>query len=279
MSVIPKFFIDTVVALGIDTPDNQKHWIGTGFLVGRKERDNPKISTIYLVTNKHVVFQQHKIYVRFNALKGEFVRDYPVDLYRDGKPLFSSHPNPQTDIIALQIVPQTLTNDKSVWRYFDLDDHALTLQQMHQTDVIEGNLVYTLGFPMNLVETIKSPICRIGCISRIQDAFIKAASGESPTYFIDIQTFPGNSGGPVINRPENIAIEGTPTNTRANLIGILSGYLSYCDKLISQQTGQTIMIREENSGLTVVHPVNRIKEVVELEYNRIKNLAPIVNKQ
>jgi chemotaxis signal transduction protein len=32
------------------------------------------------------------------------------------------------------------------------------------------------------------------------------------------------------------------------------------------------MIQEENSGLTVVHPVDRIKEVVEIEWQRINNL-------
>lgn len=30
------------------------------------------------------------------------------------------------------------------------------------------------------------------------------------------------------------------------------------------------MIQEENSGLTIVHPVDRIKEVVELEWIRIE---------
>ena len=30
------------------------------------------------------------------------------------------------------------------------------------------------------------------------------------------------------------------------------------------------MIQEENSGLTIVHPVDRIKEVVEIEWSRIK---------
>ena len=29
------------------------------------------------------------------------------------------------------------------------------------------------------------------------------------------------------------------------------------------------MIQEENSGLTIVHPVDRIKEVVEIEWERI----------
>ena len=30
------------------------------------------------------------------------------------------------------------------------------------------------------------------------------------------------------------------------------------------------MIQEENSGLTIVHPVDRIKEVVEIEWQRVE---------
>lgn len=121
---------------------------------------------------------------------------------------------------------------------------------------------------MNLVDVIKTPICRLGCISRVTDAFIKEQ--ENPTFLVDAQTFPGNSGGPIISRPESMSISGTPANNNANLIGILSAYITYRDTLVSQQTGQNIMIREENSGLTIVHPVDRIKEVVELEWERAK---------
>ena len=66
----------------------------------------------------------------------------------------------KTDIIALQILPQTLINDKSIWGAFDLADHALTLEQMQNTGVNEGSLVYALGFPMDLVDPIKVPICQ-----------------------------------------------------------------------------------------------------------------------
>ena len=38
--------------------------------------------------------------------------------------------------------------------------------------------------------------------------------------------------------------------------------------MVSQQTGEAQMIQTENSGLTIVHPVDRIKEVVELEWKR-----------
>ncbi len=35
------------------------------------------------------------------------------------------------------------------------------------------------------------------------------------------------------------------------------------------------MIQEENSGLTIVYPVDRIKEVVELEWKRIEILKAV----
>ena len=37
------------------------------------------------------------------------------------------------------------------------------------------------------------------------------------------------------------------------------------------QTGKTVEIRSENSGIANAHPVEMIREVVELEMSRIKN--------
>ena len=269
MAIIPDFFLNAVVALGIDHPTvaNEKLWIGTGFIVGRKETDDPTLSTHYIITNKHVIGSQRYVYVRFNSLGDSLVKDYRVGLYNaDGTPCFSPHPNLDTDVIAIQILPQTLINDKSIWGAFSLENHALTLEEMQKTGVTEGTLVYALGFPMGQVDIIKTPICRLGCISRISDAFIKRSN--FPTYLVDAQAFPGNSGGPIVSRPESIAISGTVSNDSANLIGILSQYIPYREVLYSRQTGLDRMIQEENSGLTVVHPVDRIKEVVELEWQR-----------
>ena len=278
MAIIPDFFLNAVVAIGVDQSKDEKHWIGTGFIVGRKETDNPTLSTHYIVTNKHVIKNQKYVYVRFNSLGGSLVKDYRIDLYdEDGKQLFTPHPHEKTDVIALQILPQTLINDKSIWGSFDLEDHALTLDKMKTTGVQEGSLVYALGFPMDLVDPIKVPICRLGCISRVSDAFL--LKNKKPVFLVDAQTFPGNSGGPIISRPEYISIDGTPNNTSANLIGILSAYIPYRETLYSGQTGNARMIQEENSGLTVVHPVERIQEVVELEWQRIETVRATAEKK
>ena len=270
MAIIPMPFLNAVIAIGIDRADNIKHWIGTGFIVGRKETYNPMLSTYYIITNKHVINKQAYFYVRFNSLGGTLVKDYRVDLFdKTGSPLFSEHPNEKTDVIALQIQPQALINDKSIWGSFDLSDHALTLEQMQSSGVDEGSLVYALGFPMNLVDPIKVPICRLGCISRVTDAFL--LKERMPIFLVDAQAFPGNSGGPIVSRPEHMSIGETPCNIKSNLIGILSAYIPYVDTLYNNQTGRIRMTQEENSGLTIVHPVDRIKETVELEYARVEN--------
>lgn len=276
MSVIPLNFLNAVVAIGIGDPANRR-WIGTGFLVSRKEISAPDRATAYLITNKHVIHGQQVICIRFNSTAGELIRDYGISLMNlDGSAAFSAHPNDRTDIVAIQINPNTLINDNSIWGAFDLDDHTLTLEQMASTGVQEGSLVYALGFPMNLVDDIKAPICRLGCISRVMDAFVHRKG--TPCFLVDAQVFPGNSGGPIISRPEYTTIVGTATNASANLIGILSSYIPYRESLISVQTGRERMVQEENSGLTVVHPVDRIKEVVELEWHRLEMLKSLQNQ-
>lgn len=270
MAIIPSFFMEAVVALGVGLPNNKKVWVGTGFLVGRKEENDPTKSTVYIITNKHVVRGQRELYVRFNHTGAAGVKDLLMSLADpNGSITYSEHPSANVDVVAIQIVPNVIISNNLNLSFFDLVDHALTLEQMQNTGVDEGSLVYALGFPMNLVDdSVKAPICRLGCIARVADAFLH--SKNAANYLVDAQTFPGNSGGPIVNRPEHMSITGTPGNDKANLIGILSAYIPYTDTLYSRQTGLSRMVQEENSGLTIVHPVDRIKEVVELEWQRIE---------
>lgn len=271
MAIIPSFFMDAVVSLGISLPNNEKYWVGTGFLVGRKEESNVDQSTVYIITNKHVINNQKALYVRFSNDGSSGVKDLPMSLIDDhNAQLFSAHQHPDVDVVAIQIIPRVIIDNHLRLSFFDLSDHALSLKQMKDTGVDEGSLVYAVGFPMNLVDnSVKAPICRLGCISRVEDAFENPQMATK--FLVDAQVFPGNSGGPIVSRPEHISIDGTPHNSSANLIGIVSAYIPYREVLYSRQTGRDRMIQEENSGLSVVHPVDRIKEVVEAEYVRARS--------
>lgn len=259
MAIIPKFFFDAVVAIGIEV-DKDIKWIGTGFLVGRKEPEEDAY-TIFLITNHHIIEEKENIIVRFNKKGTLEYTDYNIKLEEQGRQKYSKHEN--ADVIAVQISPSVLRSNNSEYNYFCLDKHSLNLEQMNSTDVIEGAIVYSLGFPINMVgSNRKSPICRMGCISRISNLFNDDNENE---YLLDLQTIPGSSGAPIINRPETLYIEKTSHNESANLIGIISGTIDYSEKCSDENCDKE---HEKNSGFTIAHPVDVIVEVVEQEYKR-----------
>lgn len=274
MAIIPHFFMEATVALGRSTTPNPQ-WCATGFVVGRYEgvlEETDQFST-YLITNKHVVENEEKMVMQVNLLNG--VKAYLLNLFDEhGAPKYSVHPN--ADVIACHININQALSEGAQLPFFDLRHHSLTLQQMRDTGVCEGGLAYTLGFPVSVASdfvnsTVKTPICRMGCISRVENVY---HDSNSKNFLIDATTFPGNSGGPVISRPENLSIKDTPHNTFANLIGLVSAYLPYKEILCSTQTHRQRMINEENSGLTVVVSVDCIKEVVEIERTRTYGALP-----
>ena len=270
MAIIPEFFKDAVVAFGTDNPKGERIWVGTGFLVGMKRKEDPNRSNVFIITNKHVVKNMNSLFVRFNYAESVGTEDLLMSLKDEkGNKTYTEHPVEEVDVAAILINTQVIEQHKLKSKWIDIDEHALTLEKMKETGVEEGNLVYALGFPLNLQKDIpiKAPICRLGCISRIADAFINPKAATE--FLVDAQTFPGNSGGPIISRPEVFGITDTPYNSNACLIGVLSAYIPYLEPLISIQTGKQRMLQEENSGLTVVHPVDRIREVIELEKWRI----------
>jgi hypothetical protein len=125
--------------------------------------------------------------------------------------------------------------------------------------ISEGDGVFLLGFPMGLVgETRNVVVVRQGSIARIRDCLELKAKD----FLIDCAVFPGNSGGPVVTRPEITAIQGTKPASAAHLVGIVSSYLPYQDVAISRQTRRPRVIFEENSGLASVFPVDYIEEIV-----------------
>ncbi len=103
-----------------------------------------------------------------------------------------------------------------------------------------------------------STVVRGGVIAQLRDLF----DHTSETFLVDSFVFPGNSGGPVVSRPETTSIVGTVGRNRSDLIGIVARYLPYRDVAVSQQTRQPRIIFEENSGLTVVFPVEYIQEII-----------------
>ncbi len=128
----------------------------------------------------------------------------------------------------------------------------------------EGDGVFILGFP-NLGPITEEAgrqnfvIVRRGTIARISDCL----AGFRDTFLVDGFVFPGNSGGPVVNVPEAMAIQGTQTTDRAYLLGMVSDYVPYDEVAISQQTQRPRIMFEENSGIAEVIPVDVTESLIE----------------
>ena len=91
MALIPEFYMDAVVALGVEQAGKKK-WCATGFLVGRKVEENSY--QIFLVTNKHVFQGEKHMLVRLNIPNTTRAKDFSIDLIKDNEEkLYSEHPN------------------------------------------------------------------------------------------------------------------------------------------------------------------------------------------
>lgn len=269
MALIPQVFEDAVVAIGIENK-NKKIWLATGFIVARKN-ENGGYNT-FLVTNKHVFNGYKNLLIRFNIAGKIDAKDFNLDLVDEhNQKLYSPHPNPEVDVACILLNPTVLSQELGGLSAFELDDVSLTRDQMLENDVIEGTTVFSLGFPSGLVGiNTKSPLCRMGCISRIKERV------NSNGYLLDIQNFPGSSGSPIINRIDFNCLTGTKSYNRTALIGIIASYIPYKDVLYSKQTGLDMQIIQENSGIAIAYDVDAIKETVELEFQRVKLLQKVV---
>ena len=267
MALIPKFFSDSVVALGQREENEKISWIATGFVVAMRNLDQSY--NLFLVTNRHVFVDKKSIVARFNISGKLEAWDYDLPLANEsGNKFYSVHPNPNVDIACIMLNPHILEADIGDISAFRLDENALDRNAMIENEVTEGTMVYSLGFPAGIVGLhTKSPLCRMGCICLLAERV------NDEGFLIDIQNFPGSSGSPIINKLEESHLEGSKNYGKTSLIGIIASYIPYRDKLVSKQTGEVMQITTENSGIAIAYTVDAIKETVMAEYERVNNLG------
>lgn len=258
MAIIPKFFINAVVSIGYRNPA-KVDWVGTGFFVIRKV-DKEGNSYPYLVTNKHVLSGKQSIVIRMMEQNKNLKEiDVPI-VSKNGNHLYKLHPIEKIDVAVLPLNGSFITENKLEFSAFDIDEHAMSVSELLKRGIEDGSLVYMIGYPMGLViKDSLSPICRLGCVARFCEKQIK----ENYNILLDIQNFPGNSGSPVVSRPEIISIDGTPSLNKCTLIGIVHSYIPYNEHLISSQTKEVVEIRSENSGIANMHPAEYIRDIID----------------
>lgn len=260
MALIPPHFLNCVVAIGFEDANGDHYYAATGFLYGKRMSVDEPIYNVALVTNRHVFEGKTKAWLRFNRLDNQPAKEFFVELTDPtGIPLWSTQPGIDLAVVAFHA--NQLQAEGIELAIFKSDKDVLTLQAARDAGVTEGDGVFALGFPMGLVGKERNyVIVRQGAIARIRDAFAKASND----ILVDISVFPGNSGGPVIMRPEVTAIQGTKAFSRSMLIGVVASYIPYEDVAVSIQTGHGRIVFQENSGLASVIPVDHVVALHEL---------------
>lgn len=259
-ALIPDFYKNAVVSIGIKSDSGATNWIGTGFLVVRRVDKDGYIP--FLVSNKHVFQGEKRIVFKMKELGSNNWVEVPANLSEaDGSTKYVIHSNPAIDIAVLQLNGDFINRNNLEFPAFDIDKNAMSSSELLENGFDDGSFIYMLGFPMGLVvKGASRPICRMGCMARICSEQIS----ETNNILIDIQNFPGNSGSPIISKPELVSITGTKNLSRSLLVGIVHSYIPYNDTLRSSQSGEIVEIRKENSGLAYAHPVEYIREIIDL---------------
>lgn len=265
MALIPPVFLDCVVAIGIDVGEENRRWVASGFLYGnflsKVDEKNNQLYDVYLVTNRHVLEGQKVVYLRFNPRDAAPAREYTLQFEGIESPAVCiTHPDPDIDLAVVKINPYILDKDGIRFSFFGSDCNVADRKSLEDLGFTEGDFGYVLGFPMGIVGEERSfVIVRQGAIARIRDYL----AGASKEILMDCMIFPGNSGGPVVNKPEAMSIQGTKSQSAAYLIGVVAGYIPYRDVAISQQTKKPRVVFEDNSGLASIVPVQYLIELIQ----------------
>ncbi len=266
MALLNKNHIKSLVAIGTINPkDNSFVCDSTSFLIGFlvKDSEEPKerLYRTFLVTNRHVFEGRNKVWLRFNTDDGK-IKIFPQSLQNiKGEDLWLAHPDPDVDLALLSVSPDILKTNK-IQPLFISEEMFAYIKDFESIGISVGDDVYAIGFPLGLAGKAQNyPFVKAGVISRTDKEIID----EVKAFIIDSSIFPGNSGGPVILKPTIINLSGTVPVNKPYLVGVISGYSPYSEKLYTHQTKPPTVVSQtrENSGLTHCVPIDFAKEIYD----------------
>ena len=256
MALIPSGYMKTIISLGVSRQSFDH--LGTGFLYDHPlcTKDGKTHYRMFLVTNKHVV-DAGVTDVRFNQPRLGSLEVHSISSVTSGP--WTTHPYGADVAVIPVLSPGPLTVGRSVQDTEIFLGDVSTPSDEELPTITEGIGVFLIGFPLGLIgDDHNYPIVRSGVIARIQDWL----GGEEDTFLIDAPAFPGNSGGPVLVRPDTTALRNTAAVTQAFLIGMVSHSIHAREVAVSPQTGETRVAFVENTGLSRVVPINTVKETL-----------------
>ncbi len=207
--------------------------------------DNTDSGYIYVVTCAHLFENMSptaQTAVRFNTPAG--LRNM-IAVRQDWRE------HPMADIAVLQL-NATFLEEQGVeiwpWR----KEHMVTRENAEAKGAYEGEEVFILGYPIGWrPATLDYPVVRGGMIGQIRSWI----NGHHSSILVSGTVFGGNSGSPVLLRPQPGRIEGTPVLREVPLLGMVSSY-----KLVPSPDHPR---GGENSGIADIVPMDTIYSLIE----------------
>lgn len=263
MALLNKLHLKTVIAIGGLDERNKFICSATGFLIGflAKNSKNPEKRRyhIFLVTNRHVFDDKEGVHLRFNTRNGKSEIVSQALTFPNKELRWLAHPNKRVDLALLNVNHQALIEHGIDYIFFNEEMFAYQ-RNFNRMGIAVGDEVFALGFPMGFAGITQNfPYAKAGIISRFDKELLRAQRA----FLIDSSIFPGNSGGPVILKPTNTALTETKAITSVYLLGAITGYLPYEEKLWTHQTNPPTVVglEREHSGLSFVVPMDYARQI------------------
>ena len=271
--------IDTgilLTCLTIGTPEQGK--IGTAFVISRpdemqklgtQENDPSYYEREWFVTAAHVIDAvENAETILVNMRNASTGKTEPMH-YAAGRnrawikhsrwrPERTGNTNNHFYDVAIAPAPTHVYREGGItWRTFR-KNWLVNKQQLQASGLAEGTGTYIIGFPAGGLyrEGWTWPVLRAGTVAQIQPWY----NEETPGILVETSGSGGNSGGPVVTRPETHSIEGPP-HSEMKLLGVYVG---------QQVWGDT------DIDLSLVVLMERVHEVIELALHAGAHGAPVV---
>ena len=233
--------------------------VGTGFLISDPTPDG-KPRTI-LVTANHVFRKMPgpiaTIGFRFKNADGSWKYDPEPLKIRDGdKELWTHHPDRDVAVIVIQAPPGFVK--AAIPEAWLANDDTFTKEGL-----TPGDEMLALGFPEGLSANAAGfPILRSGRGA----SFPLAPSAAFPTFLLDFNVFPGNSGGPVY---VDVAPHGPAPADSKTQGGFIAGMLT-----------QQVELNSQNLSIGIVTDAKFVREALELldDPNAVKATTQVAER-
>lgn len=284
-----------MVAVGIPA-NTDVQWNGSGFLFGYPDggtnsESGAKTYQLWLVSNRHVLSGLAEVVLGFNPESGTTGINLLCPLIDKGRNIVHYHlegdADPVKSSVDVAVAPirwERLARQAINFSCFRADEDAANFVKLKDLQLSEGDSVFVMGYPLGLTTAendskgVHYPIVRAGIVARLRDYF----ETKSTTFLIDTANFPGNSGGPVVVKPEMVSVEGIPAQIEPLLIGLVSAYRPHLNQLSKisfagdpislYQTKNGTLTEDanlgeliytmENSGLAVVQPIQAVIDLI-----------------